>query len=94
MSKAAAAQPTSGKGVVAVTGASGYIGSYIVDALVEAGYFVRACVRDPTNAEKCGHLQGRKNVEFFKADLFDEGSFKPAFDGADAVIHTGILTLR
>ena len=45
------------KGVVAVTGASGYIGSFVVSALLDAGYFVRACVRDPSNAEKVGHLR-------------------------------------
>lgn len=81
------ASKPSGKGVVAVTGASGYIGSYIVEALVNAGYYVRACVREPSNAEKCAHLERFKNVQLFKADLFDEGSFRAAFDGADAVIH-------
>lgn len=34
-------------GPVAVTGASGYIGSWTVRDLLEHGYGVRACVRDP-----------------------------------------------
>ena len=33
-------------GPVAVTGASGYIGSWCVYDLMESGYNVRACVRD------------------------------------------------
>lgn len=32
---------------VCVTGASGFIGSWLVMRLLERGYFVRATVRDP-----------------------------------------------
>lgn len=37
------------KGPVAVTGAAGYIGSWLVMRLLEKGYIVRATVRDPSN---------------------------------------------
>ena len=43
--------PGSGK-VVAVTGASGFIGAHVVLALLQRGYTVHACVRneqDPKN---------------------------------------------
>ena len=43
-------------GPVAVTGASGYIGSRIVEDLVEQGYAVNACVRDASSAIKTDHL--------------------------------------
>ncbi len=43
-------------GPVAVTGASGYIGSWIVYDLMAAGYEVRACVRDTSNPAKVDHL--------------------------------------
>ncbi|HBP14633.1 MAG TPA: hypothetical protein DD457_05470, partial [Gammaproteobacteria bacterium] len=43
-------------GPIAVTGSSGYIGSWIVQDLVEQGYTVRACVRDATNPDKVDHL--------------------------------------
>ena len=39
-------------GPVAVTGASGYIGSRIVEDLLEQGYEVHACVRDASNGKK------------------------------------------
>lgn len=35
------------KGPVVVTGASGFIGSWLVMKLLKAGYTVRATVRDP-----------------------------------------------
>jgi hypothetical protein len=91
MSRAVATAEASGKGVVAVTGASGFIGSFICEALSNAGYLVRACVRDPTNEEKVAHLKKIHGLQLFKADLFDEGSFRAAFDGADAVIHTAAV---
>ncbi|KAF3539123.1 hypothetical protein F2Q69_00022915 [Brassica cretica] len=37
------------KETVCVTGASGFIGSWLVMRLLERGYFVRATVRDPMN---------------------------------------------
>ncbi|CAH2046637.1 unnamed protein product [Thlaspi arvense] len=37
------------KETVCVTGASGFIGSWLVMRLLERGYFVRATVRDPVN---------------------------------------------
>jgi uncharacterized protein YbjT (DUF2867 family) len=35
------------KGPVVVTGASGFVGSWLVMKLLQAGYTVRATVRDP-----------------------------------------------
>ncbi len=45
-----------GDGPIAVTGASGYIGSWTVYDLMEQGYSVRACVRDTGNPIKVDHL--------------------------------------
>lgn len=82
-------------GPVAVTGASGYIGSWIVQDLIEQGYTARACVRDASNGDKVDHLlamneQGlRGRVELAEGDLFDSGSYDGAFAGCSAVIHAG-----
>ena len=82
-------------GPVAVTGTSGYIGSWIVKDLMEQGYQVRACVRDKSRPEKVDHLLAlnetdlRGQVELFEADLFKQGSYDEPFVGCAAVIHTG-----
>ena len=83
-------------GVVAVTGASGYIGSWIVHDLMQQGYHVRACVRDASRADKIAHLQVlnddaslRGSVEFAEADLNQPGSYDAPFSGCAGVIHAG-----
>jgi nucleoside-diphosphate-sugar epimerase len=82
-------------GPVAVTGASGYIGSWIVHDLLEQGYKVRALVRDTSNPDKVDHLLAmnsanlRGQVELFTGDLFLPGSYDDAFAGCCAVIHSG-----
>ena len=82
-------------GPVAVTGASGYIGSWCVYDLMESGYNVRACVRDKNKPEKCDHLTAlnddptlRGSVELFEGDLFKAGSYDDAFSDCSAVLHT------
>uniref|UniRef100_A0A7S3Z7T0 NAD-dependent epimerase/dehydratase domain-containing protein n=1 Tax=Lotharella globosa TaxID=91324 RepID=A0A7S3Z7T0_9EUKA len=82
--------------IVAVTGASGYIGSHVVKVLLEHKYTVRACVRDAENKEKTAHLNAMAEkasgkLELFSADLFKAGSYDKAFDGADAVVHCAAI---
>ncbi|CAK8561597.1 unnamed protein product [Lathyrus sativus] len=83
----------SGEGkVVCVTGASGYIASWIVKFLLERRYIVRATVRNPNNPKKVDHLikldGAKERLQLFKADLLDEGSFDSIIQGCDGVFHT------
>ena len=86
---------TKNDGPVAVTGASGYIGSRVVEDLMQQGYEVHACVRDKSNGKKVDHLlnlngQGLEgSVQLFEADLLDPGSYDQAFSGCAGVIHAG-----
>lgn len=78
---------------VAVTGASGYLASWVVAQLLEEGHRVHATVRRLADAGKVEHLRalaGRHagRLELFEADLMTEGSFDRAFEGCGAVIHT------
>ncbi|GAQ80785.1 cinnamoyl CoA reductase [Klebsormidium nitens] len=77
--------------MVAVTGASGYIGAWLVKLLLEKGYTVRATVRNPNDTQKTAHLRSLPNAEtnlsFHKAELLDEGAFGEVFEGVDGVFH-------
>lgn len=76
---------------VCVTGASGFIGSWLVMRLLERGYFVRATVRDPANANKVKHLldlpKAETHLSLWKADLMEVGSFDDAIQGCAGVFH-------
>ena len=81
---------------VAVTGASGFIGSHVVAACLKAGYVVRACVRDPSNEAKTAHLVAMAEacggrVEVVRGDLLEEHSFDAAFEGCAAVVHVAAV---
>jgi nucleoside-diphosphate-sugar epimerase len=78
---------------VLVTGASGYIGSWIVRYLLEAGYTVHGTVRNPQKPKGLEHLHKLSadhpdRLRLFKADLLEPGSFDDAMAGCELVMHT------
>ncbi|XAR73848.1 Dihydrokaempferol 4-reductase [Bertholletia excelsa] len=82
---------TAAPATVCVTGASGFIGSWLVMRLLERGYTVRATVRDPGNTKKVKHLlelpKAETNLTLWRADMNEEGSFDEAIDGCSGVFH-------
>lgn len=75
--------------VVLVTGAAGFIGSHVVNLLLEKGYQVRATAR---NIEKARFLEGFPKsksgvLEIVKMDLLKPQSVNDAVHGCTAVIH-------
>jgi len=82
---------------VAVTGASGYLGSWIVRTALDRGHSVRGTVRDPDDAGKTHHLRElgeQDRLALYRADLLDDGSFDAAIDGVDVVIHSASPFVR
>jgi dihydroflavonol-4-reductase len=76
-----------------VTGASGYLASWVVWELLSRGATVRGTVRNPDDTAKCQHLLDMAaelpgTLELVKADLLEPGSFDEAVAGAGVVIHT------
>lgn len=78
--------------VVCVTGASGYIASWLVKLLLARGYTVKATVRslnDPRKTEHLLALDGAKErLHLFEANLLEEGSFDSVVEGCDGAFHT------
>ena len=65
---------------VMVTGATGYLGSWVTKGLLDAGVTVHAAVRDPQNASKVAHLnrlaeQAPGTLHLFAGDLLRPGSY-------------------
>jgi UDP-glucose 4-epimerase len=72
---------------VLVSGASGFLGYYVVARLLERGHTVRAIVR-PASLEPA--WIGK--VEIFRADLRVHDNLVTAFNGIDAVLHLAAPT--
>src|SRR5699024_725188 len=78
---------------ILVTGANGYVASWIVKYLLKEGYIVHGTVRDPANKAKVGHLEKLADaspgtLKLFAADLLANGSFDEAMMGCELVMHT------
>lgn len=75
--------------VVLVTGAAGFIGSHVVQLLLERGAAVRATVRKLENARFLETLPKHKHavVELVEMNLLDKTSVIEAVRGCDTVIH-------
>ena len=78
---------------VMVTGANGYVASWLVQRLLDEGMTVHAAVRNPDNEQKISHLKeaaarSKGKIKFFKGDLLTPGSYKEAMEGCELVYHT------
>jgi nucleoside-diphosphate-sugar epimerase len=98
---APAAAPASVKGPICVTGASSFIGSWVVATLLQRGYTVRGTVRSLEGAagaaasgapaHRYAHLTSlpgaAERLTLHGADLLTPGAFDGAVAGCTAVIH-------
>ncbi|MGH9150926.1 MAG: NAD-dependent epimerase/dehydratase family protein [Acidimicrobiales bacterium] len=65
---------------VLVTGGSGFVGSHVVDALVEAGHGVRVL-------DRAAPAHPNTGTEYRRADVRHRTAWDGALDGVDAVCH-------
>lgn len=65
-----------------VTGATGFVGSHVVEGLVDRGDSVTALTRDLSNAD---HLPDAVTV--VEGDITQKESMRKAMEGVDGVFH-------
>jgi len=72
---------------VLVTGAGGFLGSHVVERLLDTGHEVRALAR----RENVPHWLAKRGAEVFAGDVTDAASRAHACRGCDAVVHAAAL---
>ncbi|TNE63120.1 MAG: SDR family NAD(P)-dependent oxidoreductase [Alphaproteobacteria bacterium] len=78
-----AAETAPGK-LVALTGATGFLGGHVMDCFLAAGWRVRALTRR--------QQQEREGVSWVNGDLSDKIALKSLMQGADVLVHVAGLT--
>ncbi len=73
---------------ILVTGASGFIGRYLIKLLDEYGYKVKAGIHNPA---QLNIFSGLKNVEPLMLDILDPNSLNNAMKEVDEVYHLAAL---
>ena len=74
---------------VAVTGATGFLGRYIVNHLLRSGDFCRCWFRP--ESDRGGFEEGSDSrIEWLPGELADDRSAKELVDGVDAVVHAAL----
>ena len=71
-------------GALAVTGATGFVGSAVLDYALDQGHVCRALTRRPQTE--------RKGAEWVQGTLSDTAALEQLVEGSDAVIHIAGLT--
>ena len=75
---------------ICITGGAGFIGSHLVQRLIEANEVV---VYDNLhrNALQFAHLEGHRHLHFIKSDVMDAAATRKALDGCQVVIHCAAI---
>ena len=71
-----------------VTGANGFVGSHLVEGLLDRGYQVRCLIRKTSNLKWLSDLK----IEYAYGDISEKNSLKEAVRNVDIIIHSAGLT--
>jgi dihydroflavonol-4-reductase len=71
------------KQTAVVTGSNGFIGSHLVDLLLENNYIVRCITRKSSDLKWLKD----KDIQIFDSGLMDKDELRKAFQGADYIYH-------
>lgn len=76
------------KGLIFITGATGFVGSAIAVEALKAGYQLRVALRKPSKQLESLLSEYSKELEFvIIPDLTDETAFDGKLDGVDYIFH-------
>lgn len=73
---------------ILITGATGFIGTRLANALAEKGHTVHALYRSKEKAKAIAH----PNIKLFKGDILNTESLKTAIEGCEQVYHIAAFT--
>lgn len=72
---------------VLVTGGTGFLGSHLVDRLVETNYNVRVLARPSSSLENIEHHIRRDGIDVVRGDLTEPDSLRQACQDMDMIFH-------
>lgn len=75
---------------ILITGASGFIGSYVVKKLIEEKQSVKLFVREPSRI----NFSSTNGFEICKGNLTDKESVYNAVEGCETVLHLGAIATK
>ncbi len=75
------------KGVVLVSGASGYIAGFAIKQLLSQGWSVRGTIRSLARADEVRATLAAPDLQLFAADLTSDAGWTEAATGADLMLH-------
>lgn len=78
---------------ILVTGGAGFIGSHLVEGLLESGHEVKVLDNLSTgNIENLSECEGKSSFQFIKGDIRDRVDVESAVRGVDVIFHEAAIT--